>query len=97
MQNTRLKKAQRQRKKWQRRAAQRKKGSNNRRKAHRKVARYQRYEKHVRHEYAHQTSHQLVINDTIDFYVFEDLTIRNMTKRPKAKRDAQDRFLANGR
>ena len=96
-QKTRLKKAQRQRKKWQRRASRRKKGSKNRQKAYRKAARYQRYEKNMRHEYAHQTSHQLVVNDTIDLYVFEELKIPHMTKRPKAKRDAQGRFLPNGR
>ena len=94
---TRLKKAQRQRKKWQRRATRRQKASRNRRKAQQKAARYQRYEKNVRHEYAHQTSHQLVVNDTMDLYVFEDLKISNMTKRPKAKRDAQGRFLPSGR
>ncbi len=84
VQKTRLKKAQRQRKQWQHRASRRKKGSRNRRKAHQKAARYQRYAKHVRHEYAHKTSHQLVVNDTIDLYVFEDLKIQNMTKRPHA-------------
>jgi putative transposase len=31
------------------------------------------------------------------FYVFEDRPIQNLTKRPKAKRDAQGRFLPNGR
>ncbi len=97
VQKSRIKKKRRQRKKWQRRAARRKNGSKNRRKAQQKAARYQRYEQHVRHDYAHQTSHQLVINDTIDLYVFEDLKIRNMTKRPKAKRDAHGRFLPNGR
>ena len=94
---SRLKKSQRQRKKWQRRAARRKKGSKNRRKAQQKAARYQRYEKNVRQEYAHQTSHQLVVNDSMDRYIFEDLKTRNMTKRPKAQRDAQGRFLPNGR
>ena len=93
----RIQKHRRQRKKWQRRAARRRTGSKNRRKAQQQAARYQRYEKHVRHDYAHQTSHQLVINDTRDLYVFEDLKIVNMTKRPKAKRDAQGRFLPNGR
>ncbi len=97
VQKTRLKKVQRQRKQWHHRASRRKKGSRNRRKAHQKAARYQRYAKHVRHEYAHQTSHQLVVNDTIDLYVFEDLKIPNMTKRPKAKRDANGKVLSNGR
>ena len=37
------------------------------------------------------------MNDALDLYVFEDLNIRNMTKRPKAKRDANGQFLPNGR
>ncbi|NMP24417.1 RNA-guided endonuclease InsQ/TnpB family protein [Sulfobacillus harzensis] len=97
VQKSRIKKSQQQRQKWQRRAARRRKGSKNHRKAQQKAARYHRYEKNVRHEYAHQTSHQLVANDTWDLYVFEDLKISHMTKRPKAKRDAHGRFLPNGR
>ena len=31
-----------------------------------------------------------------DRYVFEALPIKNMTKRPKAKKDASGRFLPNG-
>jgi putative transposase len=88
-------KARKQQKTWRRRASRRKKGSQNQKKAYRKVARYQQYEKHVRQNYAHQTSHRLVANDTVDLYVFEDLDIQHMTKRPKAQRDAQGRFLPN--
>ncbi len=49
----------------------------------------------MRREYAHQTSHALVVNEENALYVFEDLRIRNMTHRPKAKTDARGRFLAN--
>ena len=97
VQKDRIKKNRKKRKKWQQRAARRYKGSKNQQKARRKAARYQRYEKNVRHEYAHQTSHQLVAQEAVDLYAFEDLKIRNMTKRPKAKRDAHGRFLPNGR
>ncbi|AEJ38642.1 transposase [Sulfobacillus acidophilus TPY] len=48
-------------------------------------------------EYAHQTSHALVVNRVNDLYVFEDLSIHQITRRPKAQRDAQGRFLPNGR
>ena len=81
----------------QRKASRRKKGSKNQNKAYRKAARYQQYEKNVRQDYAHQTSHRLVANDSYDVYVFEDLAIQNMTKRPQAKKDAEGRFLPNGR
>ncbi len=96
VQKTRIQKARRQRKKWQRRASRRKKGSRNQKKAYRKVAKYQQYEKNVRHEYAHQTSHALVVHMAYDLYTFEGLPIKNMTKRPKAKKDAQGHFLPNG-
>ena len=51
---------------------------------------------HGRQEYAHQTSHALVIDAAYDLYAFEGLQIKNMTKRPKAKKDAPGHFLLNG-
>ena len=95
IQKTRIHKARHQHKKWQRRAGRRKKGSQNQRKAYRKAAQYQQYEKTVHQDYAHQTSHHLITDDAYDLYVFEDLKIQNMTKRPTAKTDAQGRFLPN--
>ena len=95
MQKKRITKTRRQRQRWQRRASRRKKGSKNQKKAYQKVARYQQYEKNVRQDYAHQTSHQLVVEDAYNLYVFEALLIPNMTKRPKAKQDANGRFLPN--
>ncbi len=50
----------------------------------------------MRQEYPHQTSHALVTNEAYDLFAFEGLPIKNMAKRPKAKRDAQGRFLPNG-
>jgi putative transposase len=97
IQKTRIPQARRQRQRWQRRASRRKNGSQNQKKAYRNADRYQQYEKNVRHAYAHQTSQALVVNAAYDLYVFEDLAIQNMTKRPKARRDAQDRLLPNGR
>ena len=96
VQKKRTKKIRRQRQQWQRRAARRKKGSKNQKKAYRKVARYHQYEKNVRQDYAHQTSHALVVNAAYDLHAFEGLQIKNMTKRPKAKKDAQGHFLPNG-
>jgi putative transposase len=81
---------------WQRKAAKRKKGSRNRQKAYQKVARYQRYEANVRQDFAHQTSHRLVHYTNAELIVFEDLKIKNMTKRSKAKKDANGKFVKNG-
>ena len=97
VQQRRIEQRRRQRKQWQRRTARRKKGSQNQKKAYRRAARYQQYEANVRHEYAHQTRHALVVHAAYDLYVFEDLRIKNMTKRPKAQRDAHGRFRPNGR
>ena len=37
----------------------------------------------------------MVYLNSYDLYVFEALAIQNMTKHPKAKTDAQGRFLPN--
>ncbi len=96
VQKKRIKKTRRQRQRWQRKASRRKKGSQNQKKAYRKAARYQQYEKNVRQDYAHQTSHQLVDHEAYAVYVFEALRISNMTKRPKVKQNANEQFLPNG-
>lgn len=96
IQMKRIEKERKRKVRWQRWAARRKKGSKNRQKAYRKVARYQEYETNVRYDFAHQTSHRLVHHTHAELIVFEDLKIRNMTKRPKAKKDANGKFVKNG-
>ncbi len=96
VQKSRIAKRRQQRPRWQRRASRRNQGSRNRHQAYRKATRCQQYPKHVRPDYAPQTSHRLVAKASHDLYVFEDLKIANMTRRPKAKRDAAGRFLRNG-
>jgi putative transposase len=78
------------------RASRRKKGSQNEKKAYYKAARYHQCEKHVGHEYAHQTRHALVVNEAYDRYVFEDLPIQQMTRCPQAQRNAHGHCLPNG-
>ncbi|MDA8194513.1 MAG: transposase [Thermaerobacter sp.] len=95
VQQKRIKKTRRPRQRWQRWASRRKQGSKNQKTAYQTATRYQQYEKNVRQEYAHQTSHRLVGDDCYDLYVFEDLRIKTMTNRPKAKQDANGRFLPN--
>ncbi len=96
VQRERVEKARRRRKTWQRRAARRGKGSRNRKKAYRRAGRYARYEANVRQDYAHKTSHALVVDDGYDLYAFEDLRIGNMTRKPKARQDGNGRWLPNG-
>lgn len=83
-------------KRWQRRQARRTKGSNNWLKAKRKVARYQRYGANLRRDVAHKTSHTLASDDRYKLFVFEALSVNNMTKRAKARQDEQGRWQRNG-
>lgn len=96
VQKSRIEKGRRRQKRWQRRASRRQKGSRNQQKAYRKVARYGAYEANVRMDFSHKVSHALVANERFDLYVFEDLKIQNMTRRPKAKQDVQGRYVRNG-
>lgn len=96
VQKERIEAARKKKKRWQRRAARRKKGSKNQAKAYQRAARYDRYEASVREDYAHQTSYRLVANDAFVLYVFEDLPIPTMTKRPHARQDEHGRWLRNG-
>ncbi len=96
VQTSRIAKRRQQRKRWQRRAAWRKQESRNPHQAYRKAARCQQDEKHVRQNYAHQTSHRLVVPPSYDLDVFEDRKIANMIRRPKAKKDAAGRFVRHG-
>jgi putative transposase len=95
-QKARIQKERKRKTRWQRRASKRQKHSKNQRKAYRKTARYQQYETNVRHDFAHQTSHQLVAHTNAKLIVFEDLKVKNMTKRPKPKQDANGKWVKNG-
>ncbi|WP_051344368.1 RNA-guided endonuclease InsQ/TnpB family protein [Alicyclobacillus herbarius] len=95
VQKARIQKCRKQKVRWQRRAARRQDGSRNQQTAYARASRYDAYETNVRWDYAHQTSHRLVADDRYELYVFEDLLIQNMTKRPKPKQDAKGRFVPN--
>ena len=96
VQKERVEKARRQKARWQRIAAGRKKKSQNQKKAYRRAARYLRYETNVRYDYAHKTSHDLVATENVNPIVFEDLKVKNMTRRPRAKQDENGKWLKNG-
>ena len=96
IQKERIQKERTQKKKWQHKAAKRKKDSKNQRKAYQKAARYQQYEANVRRDFAHKTSHDLVSCSNAKIIVFEDLKIKNMTKRPKPKKDEKGQWTRNG-
>jgi putative transposase len=81
---------------YQRRIARCQKGSNNRRKLGAKLARKKNFAVCARLDFTHKTTHELVTSDA-QFFVLEDLKIRNMTRKPKARLDeATGRYLPNG-
>jgi len=81
---------------WQRKLSRRTGGGANRRKAAHRIACLRRYEKDVRRDLAHQTSHALVADPKALLIVFEALGVQRMTLKPKAKRDALGRWEKNG-
>ncbi|MEI8363116.1 MAG: transposase [Betaproteobacteria bacterium] len=95
-QKQQLLKQERHKKRWQRRQARRVLGSSGWLKAKRRVASYQRYGADVRRDVAHKTSHALSTNPRYKLYVFEALKVKNMTKKPKPKQDAQGKYIRNG-
>ena len=96
-----LEKKEKRQKKEQRRLSRRHgpkkghKGSNRWGRAARKVANCQAYAANVRNDFAHKTSRELVDSDA-PVFVFEDLKLKNMTKKPKPKKDENGRYITNG-
>ncbi|WP_455289344.1 RNA-guided endonuclease InsQ/TnpB family protein [Cupriavidus necator] len=95
VQQQRLRKKERARKRWQRRMARRAKGSSGRRKAAHRVARCHQYARNVRLDFAHQASYRLVESAGVRLLVFEALRVKAMSARPKAKQKEKDQWLKN--
>jgi putative transposase len=74
--------------------ARQQKGSNRRQSTKRRLGRQHAKLANVRKDFAHQTSRRLVDSPAAVF-VFEDLRVRSMTRKPKAQQDASGRFLPN--
>ena len=90
-------------KRHQKKMARQVNGSANRAKTVRKLASNHEYATHVRDDFSHQTSNALVRsaanNDRAPRLIgIEDLKVKNMVKKPKAKQDAvSGKWLRNGR
>lgn len=95
-QQKKLKAEEKRKNKWLRKMARRVKGSKNHAKARKKVARYSRYAGNVRKDFAHKVSRQLVDDPRHLLIVLEALQVRNMTKKAKAKKDENGKWLRNG-
>jgi len=79
----------------QRKLARQQKGSKNRAKTKDKLARNHAYQRNALNDIAHKTRYLLATSDA-KLLVFEDLKIRNMVRRPKARQDSNGRWLPNG-
>jgi putative transposase len=75
-------------------AKQTKKSSRRRMKTKRRLANHHAKIKNIRNDFCHQTSRTLV-NSAANVFIFEDLKTSAMTKAPKAKQDAQGKFVPN--
>ena len=71
-----------------------KRGSNRRKKAVKLVAKAHKKVRNQRKDFHHQEARILV--DTFETIVFEDLSMHNMVRKPKAKQDENGRYLPNG-
>ena len=74
--------------------SRKKRGSQRRTKAARTVGRCHRHVRNQRQDFLHKQSRSLV--DTYETIIFEDLSPRNMSRRPRPKQDEQGNFLPNG-
>lgn len=78
----------------QRRASRKKRGSNNQKVAYNKVARLDQKITNQRENYQWNVAHRL--NKLADVIVLEDLNIRGMIRKCRAKQDENGKYLKNG-
>jgi putative transposase len=81
-------------KRLQRRLAKQKKGSNRRQKTKNRISRQYNQVANIRKDFCHKASRSLVDSDA-KVIVFENLKTSNMTCKPKAKQNANGKFLPN--
>jgi putative transposase len=82
-------------KRLQRKLAKQKfKKTHRRAKTKSRIAKHYAKCKNIRKDFCHQTSHALV-NSQAKIFIFEDLKTSNMTKKSKAKLDANGKFISN--
>lgn len=67
----------------------------NYRKTKKRLATSHQYGKNVREDFAHKTSRTIVHNPEILLVVYEDLNVKGMTKKPRAKKDENGKWAKN--
>ena len=80
---------------YQKKLSRQKKGSNRRYKTKIRLAKQHANIANIRNNFCHQTSRKLVKDPSAKVFVFENLGTKRMTRRPKAKKDANGKYLPN--
>jgi putative transposase len=82
-------------KRLQRRMARQETGSKRRQKSKVRIAKQLAKQRNIRKDFSHKTSRSIVEGPAL-INVFEDIKLKNMTRRAKPKQDETGRFLPNG-
>lgn len=90
-----LKKSEREAKRLQRQMSKQVKGSKRRHKTKARLAVVKAKQRNIRKDFCHKTSRKIVDEQWL-INVFENLKLKNMTKRAKPKQDANGKYLPNG-
>lgn len=89
------KKAEKKAKRLQKLMSRQKLGSRRRERTKHRLARTRAKERNIRRDFCHKASRKIVDGPAL-INVFENLKLKNMTKRPKPKKDENGKFLPNG-
>ena len=103
VQKTRMEKKRRQAKRYQRQMARRRahavkekrRTGANYRKTRSRLAKTHQYGKNVREDFSHKTSRTIVGNSDHLLIVYEDLNVKGMTRKPKARKDENGKWAKN--
>lgn len=89
-------KAEKYKRRYQRVMARRKRGSHRYKKAKYQMAKHSQKISNIRHDRLHKISHEIVVKDKASVIVMEDLNLKGMTKKPKAKQcEVTGKWLKN--
>ena len=84
-------------KKCQRKMNRQQKGSKKREKTKLKISKSHEKIGNIRKDFCHKTTRSLVDKKEHQIFILEDLKTKNMTKKPKAKKDEKGKYIKNNR
>jgi putative transposase len=90
-----MERAEKRGKRLQRQLSRQQKGSRRRQRTKERLAVQRAKQRNIRKDFCHKTSRKIVDAPAL-INVFENLKLKNMTRRPKAKQDESGKFVRNG-